>query len=131
MEPQMNADERGLNELTERIIACIYAVSNHFGCGFLERVYENALFVELTRRGLRAELQKAFTLKYHDAVVGEYFADLIVERLVLVEVKAVKGLDDVHMAQCLNYMRSAGLRLCLLVNFAKPKVAIRRLVNNL
>jgi GxxExxY protein len=126
----MNADERRYNELTERVIGCIYAVSNAMGCGFLEKVYRNALHVELTVNGLVAEPEKKIIITYRGAVVGDYIADLVVEGCILLELKAVKALDDVHMAQCLNYLKATGIKVCLLVNFAKPKVEIRRIVNH-
>ena len=129
MEPQMNADERRLNQVTEKVIGCAYAVSNELGCGFLENVHANALFVELTRAGLRARQVHPIAIHYHGVLVGEYVADLLVEDAVVVELKAVKDLDDVHMAQCLNYFRATGIKICLSNNFAKPKLEIRRIVN--
>jgi GxxExxY protein len=130
MEPQMDADERRLNEITEKVIGCIYAVANELGCGFLENVYQNALLVELTRAGVRARAQEPIKIFYRDVLVGEYFADLLVEDAVIIELKAVKNLDDVHTAQCLNYLKASGIKVCLLVNFAKPRVEIKRLVRN-
>ena len=131
MEPQMNADERRLNEITEHVIKCAYRVSNKLGCGFLEKVYENAMFVDLTFEGLKAEQQRIVQIYYRDALVGEYVADLVVEDLVLVELKAVRALDEVHVAQCLNYLKATGLRVALLIKFAKPKIEIKRVVLDL
>ncbi len=130
----MNADEHGLdlkeiNELTEKVIRCAFTVSNTLGCGFLEKVYENALAHELRKAGLKTEQQHGITIHYDGVVVGEYAADLLVEETLLIELKAVKELDDVHLAQCLNYLRATNLRLCLLMNFAKPKVEVRRIAN--
>jgi GxxExxY protein len=135
MEPQMNADERrfdpnGMSQLTERVIRCAFAVSNTLGCGFLEKVYENALVHELRKAGIQAEQQHAIAVRYDGVVVGEYAADLLIEGSLLVELKAVKELDDVHLAQCLNYLKATSLRLCLLMNFGKPKLEVRRIVNN-
>lgn len=124
-------DGESLKELTERIIGCAYAVSNELGCGFLEKVYENALTLELHQTGLEAEKQKHISVYYCGTIVGEYVADLIVDRQVLVEVKSVKGLDDVHLAQCLNYLRATALKICLLLNFARPRLEIKRVVHNL
>jgi GxxExxY protein len=126
MEPQMNTDEHRWNALTERIISCVYSVSNELGCGFLEAVYENAMVVALRNAGLSVQQQVRFKVFYQDVEVGEYIADLVVESTVLVELKAVKGLDDVHTAQCLNLLRTTNLPICLLVNFAKPKAEIKR-----
>ena len=130
MEPQINADERRLNEITEKVIACIFEVSNRLGCGYLEKLYENAMLVELAHCGLKARAQEPLKIFYRGALIGEYFADLLVEDVVIVEIKAVKNLDEIHTAQCLNYLKGTGIKVCLLVNFAKPKVEIKRLVNN-
>jgi GxxExxY protein len=125
----MNTDEHRLNEITERIIKCVYVVANTLGNGFLEKVYENALAHELRKSGFLVEQQKGIKVRYDGIVVGDYLADLLVQNEVLVELKAVKTLDNIHMAQCLNYLRATGLKVCLLLNFGPPKVQIRRLVN--
>jgi len=126
----MNADERGLNEITERVIGCAFVVANTLGNGFLEKVYENALAHELRKSGLSVEQQKSIKVNYDGIVVGDYVADLLVQDMVLVELKAVKSLDDIHLAQCLNYLRATGLKVCLLANFGTPKVQIKRIVNH-
>jgi GxxExxY protein len=126
----MNADERRLNELTERIIGCAYEVSNRLGCGFLEKPYENALRIELQLLGLAVLQQHPIPILYRDQIVGEYFADLLVESQIIIELKACKSFDDVHLAQCLNYLKATGIRVCLLINFGKPKIEIKRIVNN-
>ena len=122
MEPRMNADARRLNEISERVIGCAYMVANTMGCGFLEKVYENALAHELSKAGLSVEQQKRLSVIYDGIVVGEYITDLLVENAVLVEAKAVKLLDDIHMAQCLNYLKATGLKRGLLINFGLPKL---------
>jgi GxxExxY protein len=129
MEPQMDADEHRLNEVTERIIRCVYVVANTLGNGFLEKVYENALAHELRKAGFVVEQQKGIKVRYDGVIVGDYLADLLVQKEVLVELKAVKTLDNIHVAQCLNYLRATGLKVCLLLNFGTPKVQIRRLVH--
>ena len=129
MEPQMHADRRRLNEICPTVIGCSYTVQNKLGTGFLEKVYENALAVELRRAGLFVEQQKGVKVVYDGIVVGEYCADLLVEHCVLVELKVVKEFDDIHMAQCLNYLKATGLRVCLLINFGAPSVEVKRLVN--
>jgi GxxExxY protein len=126
MEPQMNTDEHGWNAVTEKIISCIFAVSNELGCGFLENVYENAMVVALVNAGLSVQQQVRFKISYQGVEVGEYIADLVVEGIVLLELKAVKAFDDVHTAQCLNLLRATNLPICLLVNFAKPKAEVKR-----
>jgi GxxExxY protein len=114
--------------LTEKIIGCVFAVSNALGCGFLEKVYENAMVVALRKAGLRVEQQVRFKVFYEGVEVGEYVADLVVEGIVLLELKTVKILDDIHAAQCINHLCTSKLPICLLVNFAKPKAEIKRFV---
>jgi GxxExxY protein len=128
----MNADERRieLDQITKKIIGCVYRVSNTLGCGFLERVYENALVIELRRAGLHLDQQHPAKVFYDDCPVGEFVIDLLVENAVIVELKATKALDEVHAAQCMNYLRAAGLKVCLLVNFGRPQAQIRRIVSN-
>ena len=127
----MNADERRLNDITETIIGCAYRVSNILGCGFLEKVYENALAVEIKKAGLKVVQQAKIRVMYEGHVVGDYCADLLVEECVIVELKAAKALDEVNVAQCLNYLKATDLRVCLLLNFGRPKLEIRRIVNKL
>ena len=129
---RVNADinRNEMKQLTEKVISCAFAVSNTLGCGFLEKVYENALAHELRKVGLQVQQQHAIAVCYDGVAVGEYTADLLGGGVLLVELKAVKDLDDIHLAQCLNYLKATNLRLCLLTNFAKPKVEIRRVVNN-
>jgi len=130
----MNTDLRiyklEVNEVTEKIIGCVYKVSNILGGGFLEKVYENASVIEVSKTGLAVRQQYPIDVKYDGVVIGEYFADLLVANQVLVEFKAVKLLEDVHMAQCLNYLRATGLPICLLVNFYRPKVEVKRIIAN-
>lgn len=95
--------------------------------GFLEKIYENALAIEMTKNGLKATQQKAMVIRYDNLVVGDYIADFIVEGKVILEVKAVKSLDQIHTAQCLNYLRANGLPLALLLNFGTPRIQIKRI----
>jgi len=127
----METEDRreAINRVTERIISCVYAVANGLGCGFLEKVYENALAHELGKTELDVSQQHPIQVFYDGVVVGAYVADLVVAGSVLVELKAVKAFEDIHMAQCMNYLRATGLRVCLLVNFGTPKVEIKRIVN--
>ncbi len=129
--PQMNADERGLNNISEKIIGAAFEVSNELGAGFLEKVYENALTLEIRSNGFETQQQAPLKVFYKGQLVGDYFADILVENKVIIEVKAVKNLDDIHYAQCLNYLRITGLKLCLLINFNKPRVEIKRIVNGI
>ena len=128
----MNADERRLvlDQITEKVIGCVYQVSNLLGSGFLEKVYENALAVELRQIGLSVSQQHRIEVRYKDVLVGDFVADLLVEGCVLVEIKAAKALDDIHAAQCLNYLKATGFQVCLLVNFGTTKAIVKRVVQN-
>jgi len=125
----MNADQHGFDFLTERVLGAIFEVSNTLGAGFLEKVYERALLIELTSRGIRATAQTSFPVTYKGQTVGEYFADILVEDALVIELKCVERLANEHTAQCLNYLRASGRSLCLLVNFQRPKVEWKRLVH--
>ena len=115
-------------ELTQRIPKGAFAVHNTLGCGFLEKVYSNALLVELSQAGLGCEQEVPIKVRYKNAVIGDYCADFIVERRVLVELKACSGLEGVHEAQILNYLKASGIKVGLLMNFGKPKLDYRRFV---
>jgi GxxExxY protein len=113
------------------VIGCAFTVLNTLGAGFAEKVYENALAIELRASGLSVAQQCSVRVHYNDAVVGEYFPDLLVEDVLLVELKTVNDLDGAHRMQCTNYLKATGLRLCLLLNFGKPRLEIKRVVNGL
>ncbi len=125
----MNEDRSGeaINDLTERIIGCAYRVSNELGCGFLEKPYENALVHELRKQGFRVQQQHPIHIYYDGVVVGEYAADIIVDETVILELKAVRALDSIHKAQCMNYVKATGLPVCLLLNFGTPKLQVKRI----
>ena len=129
-QPQIHTDAHSLsrNELTEAIIGCAYAVANTLGIGFLEKVYENALVHELRKQPLVVIQQAPITVRSNGVVAGQYAADLVVEDQVIVELKASKEIDKAHVAQCVNYLKATGIGICLLINFGKPKVEIKRLV---
>ena len=114
-------------EITERIIEACYEVANELGAGFLESVYEKALLVALREKGIDAASQVPMAVSFHGQNVGEFFADIIVESKVVVEVKAVKRLLPEHSAQVINYLKATGMEVGLLVNFGGPKVEIKRL----
>ncbi len=134
MEPQNTQNTQtdrgngGINLLTERIIGCALTVLHTLGTGFLEKLYENALVHELRKSGLAVSQQHPIVVRYDGIVIGEYTADLLVERTVLVELKAAKALDEIHRAQCLNYLKATGLHLCMLLNFGRPRLEIKRIV---
>ena len=120
----MSEDE--LNKISETIIGCAYAVGNALGNGFLEKVYENAMALEISEKRLDVKQQQPIKVFYKNKIVGEFVADLLVENIILVELKTVKGIDEIHLAQCLNYLKATNLPLCLLINFGKPRVEVRR-----
>jgi GxxExxY protein len=126
----MDADERRLklDRITERIIGCVCQVSTALGPGFLEKVYENALAVELRQCEFRVEQQHRIEVRYKDVLVGDFIADLLVDECVIVEIKAIKSLDDIHTAQCVNYLKATGVNICLLVNFNSPRATVKRVV---
>jgi len=114
--------------LSEKLMGCALAVQRGLGCGFLEKVYENALVHECMKAGMAVSAQHPIRVIYDGMVVGEFAANLLVEDRLLVELKTVKALDDIHLAQCLNYLKATGLKVCLLLNFGKPELEIRRVV---
>ena len=125
----MNADRhRLINHISEKIIGCAFSVSNALGSGFLEKVYQNALLIELANAGLQAEKEKQIQVLYKNQVVGDYFTDILVNQQIIIETKAVQSLNEVHQAQLLNYLKATNLPLGLLINFGTPKVQIKRMV---
>jgi GxxExxY protein len=124
----MNTDHKSLDCLTEKVLAAVFDVSNTLGAGYLEKVYQRALVRELSLRGVRAAAEAAFPVFYKGQSVGEYFADLLVEDVLVVELKCVERFAKEHTAQCLNYLRASGRNVCLLVNFQRPKVEWKRIV---
>ena len=117
-----------INEITYQIRGAIFEVNRVLGAGFLEKVYEKALIIELLVRGLRAESQVPIEVIYKGEVVGEYFADIVVEDQVIIELKAVEQLQNIHEAQILNYLKATGYKMGLLVNFTHPKAEIKKFV---
>jgi len=113
------------SEITDKIIAAFYKVYNTLGYGFLEKVYENAMAIELRKQGWEVTAQAPVTVLYEDNVVGEYFADLFVANAVIVELKATKDLADEHEAQLLNYLKATPLEVGLLLNFG-PQPQFKR-----
>lgn len=125
---QIGGSGGGGNLLTGRIIGSAQMVLLGLGTGFLEKVYERALVHELGKAGLAVSQQHPLVVRYDGVVVGDFTVDLLVESTVLVELKAMKAIDEIHCAQCLNYLKASGLRLCLLLNFGKPRLEIKRFV---
>jgi GxxExxY protein len=116
-----------LDAITERILGCAFKVSKELGPGFLGKLYENALVIELERTGLRVARQHPLAVWYDGIQIGQFAVDLLVEEQVLLELKAVKALEDFHLAQALNYLRASRLPACLLLNFGAHRLEIRRL----
>ena len=121
---------KDLDPLTHRIIGAAFRVSSVLGTGFLEKVYENSLSHELRIRGLSVEQQHPVLVRYDGEVVGNYIADILVQGNVVVEIKAVARLERAHLSQCSNYLRATGLRICLLLNFGRPALELKRVVLN-
>jgi GxxExxY protein len=123
----MNADQKNFKhrELTDQIIQAFYTVYNKLGYGFLEKVYVNALMIELEKSGINAKYQQPLRVLYDNVTVGEYFADIVVDDLIIIEVKAAKGLTLDHEAQLLNYLKSTRCEVGLILNFG-PKPEFKR-----
>ena len=115
-------------DLTEKVIGSCFEVSNELGSGFLESVYEKALLISLRDKGLKAEGQVPLKVKYKNHIVGDFFADLLVEGKLIMELKAAKSLTSEHDAQLINYLKATGIKVGLLVNFGRPKVEWKRIV---
>ena len=117
-----------INELTYQIRGAVFEVNKILGPRFLEKVYENSMMVELKERHLKAQAQEPITIEYKDVIVGEYFADIVVEDWIILELKAVESLQKIHEAQLLNYLNATGYSIGLLINFTYPKSEIKRFV---
>ena len=118
------------NELTEKIIGIFYRVYNKLGYGFLEKVYENALMIEFRSERIQAMAQLPIRVEYNGQTVGEYFADLMIENKVIVEIKAAKSLAVEHEAQLLNYLKATDIEVGLLLNFGPRPQIKRKLFDN-
>ena len=127
----MKKDKAYYDSIAAVIISCAYKIGQTLGSGFLEKVYENSMTIELDEADLKVEKQKQIQVFYRDQLVGEYFADMVVEDDIIVELKALKSLDAVHFAQCQNYLKATGKKLGIVINFGSEKVAVRRVVNGL
>ncbi len=118
-------------EITEKIIGCAYRVYNQMGFGFLESVYEKCLLIELRNSGLKAESQKPVTVYYHDEIVGNFMADVIVNDTVIIELKSVRKINKAHEVQLVNYLVATGKPVGLIINFGESQVGIKRKVKEL
>ncbi len=118
-------------DLTERIIGCAYEVFNTLGAGFLESVYERSLLIELGHAGFDARPQVPLDVYYREELVGQFFADIVVEQTVILELKSVSALTKAHEVQLVNYLVATGMPVGLLINFGPEKVEVRRKVREL
>jgi GxxExxY protein len=128
----MNADLQDFKykELTEKIITVFYKVYNKLGYGFLEKVYENAMMIELRKDGIPAASQSPIKVLYDGEVIGEYYADILVDNKVIVEIKAARNLAEEHEAQLLNYLKATDNEVGLLFNFGTKPELKRKAFNN-
>ncbi len=118
------------SDITEKIIEAFYKVYNTLGYGFLEKVYENSLFIELREMGLFVEKQKKIVVYYEEQKVGDYYADLIVADSVIVELKAAESLCEEHEFQLINYLKATDIEVGLLLNFGKSPELKRKVFSN-
>ena len=120
--------DESMEKLTERIIGSAFEVLNELGHGFPEAIYQKALSHELTQAGISVEQQVPFKVRYKGVLVGNYYADIVVDKRVIIELKTVEKLVPAHVGQVLNYLRAGNLHVGLLLNFAKPKLEYRRVL---
>ena len=120
-----------INDITYKINGAIFEVNRILGPGFLEKVYENALLIELNECGVEAKSQVPINVLFKNNTVGKFVADILVENKVIIEIKTVEKLAPIHKAQLLNYLKATGLNIGFLVNFKSKKAEIDRVVFNL
>ncbi|MCY3008492.1 MAG: GxxExxY protein [Planctomycetota bacterium] len=113
-------------EITEKIIGCAFEVINELGTGFLESVYEKALTIALQEKGFRVQCQHPIRVYFRQRIVGEFYADLLVEGKIIVELKVAKAIAPEYQAQIINYLKATGIEVGLLVNFGNPKLEFKR-----
>ena len=117
-------------ELSDKIIGLAIEVHKNLGNGFLEKVYENALMIEFKTNNISAKQQQSIAVQYKENIVGEYFADILVEKKIILELKTVKRIESIHVAQLLHYLNATNLKLGYILNFAAPsKLEFKRIVN--
>lgn len=115
------------SRLTEKILGCCFDVSNELGPGFLESIYQSALMIALQETGITAQKEVGLEVAFRSRIVGKFFADIVVENSIIIELKAVKELDPSHQAQLINYLKATKFSVGLLVNFGKQKLEYNRL----
>ena len=120
-----------LDDIAKKVVGAAMEVLNELGNGFLEKVYENALAIELRQRGLTVERQAELPVRYKGQNIGVYIPDLVVDDLVIIELKCVETFRKEHLAQCMNYLAITGFKLCMLLNFQRTRLEWRRVVNGI
>ena len=115
---------------TEKILKCFYKVYNTLGFGFLEKVYQNSLLLELKKQGFHCESQKPIKVRYENTIVGDYYADIIVDECIILELKAMESLCEEHEYQLIYYLKATEIELGLLLNFGKKPEFKRRIFTN-
>jgi len=118
------------SEITEKIIKAFYKVNNTLGYGFLEKVYENSMVIELRKMELSVSQQKSIKVHYEKEEVGNYYADLLVNDLVIIELKAAESLCEEHEAQLINYLKATNIEVGLLLNFGRKAEFKRKIFSN-
>ena len=126
---KIKINKHNFEELSNTIIGAAIAVHKELGPGFLENIYEKALLIQLDEDGIRIESQKEVKISFHGMEVGLHRLDLVIEDQIIVELKTVKEILDIHKAQLRSYLKATGLKTGLLINFSKPKIEVKRIVN--
>ena len=126
----MRNEDYKYSDITSKVMKAFFKVYNSLGFGFLERVYENAMFIELNNMGLNVEKQKRLVVYYENQQIGNYFADFLIEEKVIIELKAVERLVEEHELQIINYLRATDLEVGLILNFGKKPEFKRKIFTN-
>ena len=124
----MSEEELIHKELVYEVVGCAMKVHRELGYGFLEKVYENSMMVLLNKKSIKAKQQFPVPVHFENVIVGEYFADFMIEDKILVELKTVEKITNVHFAQLLNYLKATGIKLGLLINFGPRKLEYERII---
>lgn len=123
-----NTHEIIYKDLSYQIIHAVLEVHNILGAGFLEKVYENALMIKLKQYKLKAEQQAALKVRFEGEIVGEYYADIVVDDKIILELKCIQEITTIQEAQLINYLKATGMKLGIIINFANPKLEYKRMV---
>ena len=115
------------SDLTGCVLGCCFEVAKELGCGFLESVYKNALFIAMKQKGLNVFTEQSYEVVFREHKIGRYVADIVVENLIIVELKCCSSLLPEHQAQLINYLKASKIKIGLLVNFSRPRLEYKRL----